>query len=211
MRHAWLAMVLLVFVTGCGGRTSLDGMSERAPDAASPVDAAVDECAECLALACTDRLTECTLDDACLTIYQCADLGSADCICQTPPGASAYLALVECIQAVACQVGTCATACRRASAPYCAMPLEPPVCVGVDAGQGGSRDACDACAARSCASFVSSCAAGTACEAYVACRSSAPPGASGDAVCASAHPGGQGSAEALDVCLGGACETECGF
>jgi hypothetical protein len=206
-----LATVLLVSVMGCGGRTSLDGMNEGGPDAATAVDASVDECAECLALACTDTLTECTLDDACLTIYQCADTGSGDCVCQTPTGASAYFALVECIQAVACQVGTCTTACGRASAPYCETALEAPVCVGVDAGHGGSRDACDACAARSCASFVAACAAATACEAYVACLPSAPPGTSAGAVCADEHPGGQASAEALDVCLGGACETECGF
>jgi hypothetical protein len=213
----WLPVFLAACVMHCGGRSSLDDEATLAPstaDAALAKGASVSECTRCLPLACTDSFAACELDSACFTIYQCTAAGEDDCICRAPAGASPYLTLVQCIQAVACHVGECTAACAGAgSALYCPIPVEAPICSGarVDAGQGSGMATCEACAEGSCASFAAACGAGSACEEYVACLAAASPTESGDAVCASEHAGGQPLAEALDVCLGGTCEAECGF
>jgi hypothetical protein len=175
----------------------------------------ITSCVPCLAFTCADNYVQCEQGSACFTIYQCLVNGGtdADCICLAPSGADAYLALARCIQAVACAPGECTTLCANSPADrYCATDPVAPSCDGVpvDVGRDGSPSACKGCVASSCATFTAVCGPESDCQDYIACLATCGTNACPND-CAAAHSVGQSDALALDVCLGGTCQTECGF
>ena len=74
----------------------------------------------------------------------------------------------------------------------------------------GSPLACEGCVASACAAFTEACGAESDCLDYISCLATCTTSECPND-CAAAHSLGQSAAEAVDVCLGGACETECGF
>ncbi len=219
-----LAMTFAVAVTACGARTMLDA-SNFADDASSS-ERGLDDCVQCLTLACKDLYVQCAQASPCLTIQTCVQrTGGADsaCLCDAvraevavPP----YLALGRCIQGAACGAGECASVCQDHDASYavvprCDTPVSVPRCLGgpVDAGATGARSstvACEACVAQACGRFVNACGEASDCQSYLACLTAcSEPGCVTE--CKVVHQAGESAADALDVCLGANCQGDCGF
>jgi len=211
-----LSVAVAAILTGCGARTSPgDGAIRRADAAAVADDAAASPCLACLGAACVNAYVHCEQSSDCAAIEACVavDANVDGCICAAVAGASAYLALEECIQTELCSNGVCTTTCgANAAVRLCGTPLVAPVCsgLGLDAGRRGTPQACDACVSSSCATLATACAPGSDCQALLTCRATCATAAC-DRACEADHAAGLGAAEALDVCLGASCGSECAF
>jgi hypothetical protein len=210
-------LVLAAFVTtqlaACGARTSLTDESANEPQT----------CATCASDACVDLYAQCEQSQGCYAAYQCVlDSSGNDalCLCNSDPddlvGQSAYRALARCLEESTCSETVCGVVCQSESsgAPrelFCGIAAVPPACPSSrTATLVGSTAACDACVASSCASFAGDCALGSECLASIACLAACDASDCAN-TCKATLAAGQTAAEALDVCVGGACETECSF